>query len=93
MAAPSPKSEPEPLHRRIIPLVARTVDVPTFVVSRKKKGEGGKVSFKKFCRLQPLRAISAAKHSVGEKGFLHDRSVLRSDTRRRGSCYSKLLLT
>lgn len=48
MAAPSPKSEPEPLHRRIIPLVARTVDVPTFVVSRKKKGERGRYRSKSF---------------------------------------------
>lgn len=87
---PSPKSEP--LHRRIIPLVARERWMFPRLSSR-GIGWGEEVSFEKFCRLQPLRAISAAKHSKGERGgedFLHGR-VLRSDTR--GSCYSKLLLT
>lgn len=87
---PSPKSEPEPLHRRIIPLVARTVDVPTFVVSR--KGGREEVSFKKFCRLQPLRAISAAKHwkRLPSGGRVCPLGPTLDD---RGSCYSKLLLT
>lgn len=76
-----PLSLPEPLHRqdcRIIPLVARTWMFPR-LSSRHSRDRPGIVQ--KVCRLQPLRAISATKHSSAGSLTVYPASTVHSTTR------------